>query len=617
MVSPGGAVPDAAERLQRAVEAMKHRGPDAGGVWRCPSGAALLGHRRLAIIDLSSRADQPLVDPETGAAIVFNGEIYNYRELRRELESRGCHFRTTSDTEVLLYAWREWNTGLFDRLEGMFAFAAWDPGSRVLLMARDFCGQKPLYYCVDRAGAVCFSSELRPLLALRGEGASLDPAGLDDYLRYWCIPAPGTLLQGIRKVPAGHYVLADPHGLHQRRYWFPLCGARRWEGTVKEESEWRHLLAAELRRSVAATCVADVPVGIAFSGGSDSVAVAASALQAMQQVRTFSIDVPAGLDREERRIRERFARWGGVSHDSSEVSEAALREWIGSGLREFDEPVSDNTVVLSAVLARQIRAQGYKVFLTGEGGDEVFLGYPWWVRLIRWQRRLQSWRGVTPLALPFLPGQWRGKAVGRMWQRAARKEGEIYWDSQLGLSADSRRALLNGASSAAGGDFLERTRAEFHSQGGTSESQWFTYLDLNLRLPEMLLLRLDRGAMRFSTEARSPLLERRLVELALAIPESVKLRDGRPKGILLQAMRSLVPDELVIRRKVGYNQSLSRQLPNLSPLMQDSLAAWNRSAALFRPDGLRQLASTAGPDVLWPLYALSEWHREIVLRGSG
>jgi asparagine synthase (glutamine-hydrolysing) len=277
--------------------------------------------------------------------------------------------------------------------------------------------------------------------------------------------------------------------------------------------------------------------------------------------------------------------------------------------------VSDNTVVFSTLLAEQIRAHGYKVFLTGEGGDEIFLGYPWWVKLIKWQKSLQTWGGVARWGLPLLPARYRRRAVGRMWRRARRGSAEIYWDSQLGLPGETRGPLQNGRAPVSDDAFLERTRAEFRDQGGACESQWFTYLDLNLRLPEMLLLRLDRAAMLSSTEARSPLLEKRLVELSLAMPEQIKLGRGRPKGAFLQAMRKIVPSELVIRRKVGYNQSLASQLPNLSHVMKEVLLRWNRQAGPFRQDRLEGLAAAASPEVLWPLYALSEWHRSTFLRG--
>jgi asparagine synthase (glutamine-hydrolysing) len=586
---------------------MVHRGPDSGGVWACPTGAALLAHRRLAIIDLSARADQPLLDIDTGAAIVLNGEIYNYRELRRELESSGYRFRTASDTEVLLYGYLAWNTGVFERAEGMFALAVWDPRSRRLLLGRDFCGQKPLYYSHEN-GAIVFCSELRALAALRASSPALDPDGLEDYLRYWCVPAPGTLLKGVRKLAAGHYLEADADGCRTRRHWYPLAATSRWTGQAHSAPEWQELLAAELRRSVANTCVADVPIGVAFSGGSDSVAVAAAALETMPEVRTFSIDAPGGLDPEEKQLRERFARWAGVPHQSTLVPERQLREWIPSRLRAFDEPVSDNTVVFSTLLAGQFRAQGYKVFLTGEGGDEVFLGYPWWVRLIRWQQRLRSAARAARLTARLLPARLRAKAVGRMCERVVAGPDQMYWDSQLGLSLRARQALRNGNTPAHPHDFLERTRADFLAQGGTSESQWFTYLDLNLRLPEMLLLRLDRSAMLASTEARSPLLEKRLVELALAMPEAVKLQDHCPKAGFLEAVRRIVPAELVIGRKVGYNHSLRRLLPNLAKLMGRSVTEWNRSARLFPYEPLERLVSEADADVLWPLYAFSEWH---------
>lgn len=606
-VSFAGVSPDAVSRVNNAAEAMLHRGPDAGGLWQSPDRCAVFGHRRLSIIDLSARADQPFVDPNSGVAIVFNGEIYNFREIRPELEKRGHRFRTASDTEVLLAAYLAWQEKMFDHLEGMFAFGIWDPRDRSLLLARDFCGQKPLYFAAG-AGTVSFASELRALRVLRPDLTSVNEASIYSYLRYNCVPAPATLIKGIRKVPAGHYCRVTESGESLIRYWHPISASKKWNGLAHNEADWEQLIASELRASVIRSCVADVPVGVAFSGGSDSVAVAASALAAQQQLTTFSIDVDSACDPAEQSIRNKFSKWSGVHHHSTQVAQHELRDWVSSHLQSFDEPVADNTIVFSAVLSSAFRANGYKVFLTGEGGDEVFIGYPWWVRLLRWQQRIKLVGKAAGFASSLVPSGYSNKAVVRLMRMARNGARNVFWDSQLGLPSATASALMGDVPQQEDA-FLQQTRQSFIDQGGTNEAQWFTYLDVNLRLPELLLLRLDRASMQASTEARSPMLDRSLIELSMAVPEHIKLKQARPKSIFFGALRRHVPSELIIRKKIGYNQGLRNELPQVSSELRDSVHRWNRATGLLRQPALENVTAGLSSDLLWPLYALSEWHR--------
>lgn len=602
-----GTSPETASRIRKATDAMLHRGPDAGGLWESPDHCAIFGHRRLSIIDLSARADQPFVDPESGVALVFNGEIYNFSDIRPELELHGCRFRTASDTEVLLAAYLVWQEKMFDHLEGMFAFGIWDPRDRSLLLARDFCGQKPLYFA-SSSGTVSFASEMNALRALRPDLSSVDETSVYSYLQYFCVPAPGTMIKGIRKVPAGHYYRVTEHGECLTRYWHPVAASRRWNGIARTEADWEQLIASELKASVVRTCVADVPVGVAFSGGSDSVAVAASALSVQQQLSTFSIDINSMGDPEERSIRSKFSQWAGIRHHSAQVAQQELREWVSTHLRCFDEPVADNTIVFSAVLSSAFRKNGYKVFLTGEGGDEVFIGYPWWVRMLRWQQRIRFAGRAAGFASSLVPSQYRNKAVVRLMQRARSGGGNVFWDSQLGLPPAVAGTLMTGTPQH-DDSFLQQLRQSFLDQGGSNETQWFTWLDVNLRLPELLLLRLDRASMQASTEARSPLLDRPLVELSMAIPEHIKLKHARPKSVFFGALRREVPDDLIIRKKIGYNHGVRGELPSVITELRESVHCWNRSAGLLRQPALEHVTAGLNSDSLWPLYALSEWHR--------
>jgi asparagine synthase (glutamine-hydrolysing) len=595
------------ERVRRATQMLSHRGPDAEGLWLAPSGLACLGHRRLSIIDLSSRANQPLVLTRAGVSAVFNGEIYNYQSLRSQLAGLSHRFDTESDTEVLLRSYLEYGTGLFDHVRGMFAFGIWDERNRRLLLARDFCGQKPLFYRVS-GRFVAFASEIGALGALSPDSSDLDVDALDLYCKYWCVPPPRTLVKGLNKLPAAHYSIFDGEQFATRRYWFPIRQACKLRADVRQNDDWQVLLAERIQQVVASSCISDVPVAMAFSGGSDSVAVASCALSATQRLAAFSIYNPNSQQNCEESIRREFCEKYSIAHHSIALSPSELQNWVTKYMTRLDEPIGDNTIIYSVVLSEYIQSQGYKVFLTGEGGDEIFLGYPWWVSLMRWAKIIRVAPALATGLIPLLSRQQQRRAVARMLRSRSKGASEVYWDSQLGLADDVRQNLLGrsciGISS---NEYVTALRRQFQAEGGTDDGQWFTYLDLNLRLPELLLPRLDRASMLFGTEARSPLLERDLVELALAMPESVKLPHHRPKGGYFKYLSKKVDPHLIVRQKIGYNAGVRSSLSEYAETLAAQVIRWNRQHAFFQPSALREIVDQ-NPDARWPLFALAHWH---------
>ena len=373
--------------LVGARDALRHRGPDGSGEWWSADGCVGLGHRRLAIIDLSAAGQQPMTDASGRLQIVFNGEIYNFSELREQLCQRGHVFRSHSDTEVILAAYNEWATGCIERLNGMFAFALYDAGRRQLLMARDRAGEKPLFYA-HRSGELRFASELKGLMADRSFPRAIDPEALDCYLAMGFVPGERCMLQGVNKLPPAHALLFDLGSGHCRvwRYWqLPEQGADPAASAAADcglVDELEALLADAVRRQL----VADVPVGILLSGGVDSSLVAALAVRAAPRVRTFTMRFPGHGHFDETEHARLIARHFGTEHLELEAGASTI-DLLPRLARQFDEPMVDSSMIPTYLISELTRAH-CTVALGGDGGDELFGGYVHYNRLLRMQATL-------------------------------------------------------------------------------------------------------------------------------------------------------------------------------------------------------------------------------------
>jgi asparagine synthase (glutamine-hydrolysing) len=556
----GDARPDAGW-LRRMTDALRHRGPDGEGFHLEPGIA--LGHRRLAIVDLAGGA-QPMSSADGQVVIVFNGEIYNHEALRQELEAAGHRFRTRSDTEAILHAWREWGPGCLERLNGMFAFALWDRGSGQLMLARDRLGEKPLHYAQLPDGSIAFASELAGLLALPAVSRKLDPAAVEDFLALGYVPDPGTIYAGIRRLPAAHLLLLRRPGMAllppPRRYWQPPTATRAAPADAPAE------LAARLEDSVRLRLMADVPLGSFLSGGVDSGAVTALAARRASGMRTFTIGFPGGGD--ERPAAAGVAARLGTTH----LSEISTPDYIAAAREQaaiFGEPFGDHSSVPTLAVCRLAR-QHVTVALSGDGGDEVFAGY----RRYRFHQMAEAVRGYVPAAA-------RRRVLGGLariypkldraprWLRAKNTLTEISLDSALGyyrtvcrLQAENRRALFSPAMRGRldGHDPGERfvgMMAECDPDEPLLQAQ---YADLQTWLPGDMLTKVDRASMAVSLEVRPPLLDHTLVEWGMALPASLKLHQGRGKEVLRQAMAPYLPDSILFGPKQGFAASIGEQL---------------------------------------------------------
>jgi asparagine synthase (glutamine-hydrolysing) len=605
----------------RLVEAMcemqTYRGPDSRGIHK--SDGACLGIQRLRIIDLET-GDQPIYNEDRTVAVILNGEIYNYRELRRDLERRGHRFSTRSDTEVIPHLYEERGADLVHDLNGMFAFAVWDEKQRRLLLARDRVGKKPLFYYQGDAW-LSFASELRALLVDDEIPREIDPSSMACYLAYGYIPAPWSIWKDVRKLEPAHTLVWENGEPTLARYWRLDYSQKTNEHRREVEEELRRLIGAAVRRRM----IADVPLGAFLSGGVDSsIVVAEMAAASSHPVNTFSI----GFEQEEynelpraRLIADRF----GTDHREFMVKPDAI-EILPRLVRQYGEPYADPSAIPSFYLAELTRRH-VTVALNGDGGDESFAGYLRHVAtalMAKADRLPPSFRRGIAAGARKLPDQPRSEGrVGRLRRLLASVDAERI-DRYLRLisvfNLDDRDELLEPAFS----DVIDPGRARSVISGPWSAASGSAALDVSLELdvrtylPDDLMVKIDIATMAHSLEARSPFLDPTVMEFAASLRPDYKLRTGRKKWILRDAYRGIVPDKTLDGAKKGFTVPLADWL-------RSELGAYSREVLLdpaaivrayVRGDVIESLleAHAAGRGdhslKIWTLLILEFWHRE-------
>ncbi|HSJ09541.1 MAG TPA: asparagine synthase (glutamine-hydrolyzing), partial [Longimicrobiales bacterium] len=555
--------PVCTKELVRMRDAMVHRGPDGAGVWSSEDSRVGLAHRRLAIIDLTDAALQPMANEDGSSRVVFNGEIYNHAPLRRELLERGHVFSTDhSDTEVILHASEEWGIDCVHRFRGMFAFALWDGRSHDLWLVRDRIGIKPLYYATH-GGRLRFASEIKAILEAPDVPRAVDEVALFHYLSFLTTPAPMTLFSGISKLPGGCRARVRRDGtVEVQRYWDVWDQARLHDGTPPGQLMERIL--DELRTAVALRRVSDVPVGVFLSGGVDSSTNAVLfAEQSSEPVRTFSVgyDRDYGSYANEFVYARRVADMIGADHHEYRITLDEALETMPFIASMQDEPIADPVCLPLYFVSRLAKQSGVTVCQVGEGSDELFCGYPDWMRSLRLQRAnaLPVPRFLKRAGLGMMASAGLGGGLPYEWLRRGAYGEPVFWGGAESLtphikarllSVDSRRRLRGLHSFDAVRPIHDRFLANAPADAGPLA--WMSYVDLNFRLPELLLMRVDKMSMATSIECRVPFLDHEFVGLAMAIPEAMKIRNGVPKYALKEAVRGLLPDDLIDRRKQGF-----------------------------------------------------------------
>jgi len=514
-----GAASEAAVR--RMSDRLARRGPDGEGLWRDPTGVAVLGHRRLRVLDLSDRAEQPMKDPG-GEVLVYNGEVYTFPELRKALEKEGRQVASSGDTEVVLASLVRWGPEVLRRFNGMFALAMWSPGRRRLLLARDRIGIKPLFFA-SLAHGVAFASELPALLAHPGVARDLTPEAVPRWLQLGYLAGQTTLLRGVWKLPPGHLLEAEEERVTVRP-WYELAGRLEIRDGVGL-SEAVEELAPLLREAVRIRLVSDVPLGCFLSGGVDSTAVVAAAVAEGARPEALTVRFPDGAD--ESRWAGRTAAKLGLDHRTERCSSAEMLEVFGAWPRIAGDPLADPSLAPTWVVSRSAR-QGWTVALSGDGGDELLSGYP----RLRFMPRLRPFlrlpSSVRRSVVPFLPARRWGAKLGS----ALASDGEwSAYQALQGVWPAQAAARLCGAREVAlpwSSDLLERL---------SDLPSWHRYrmLDAVTFLPERVLAKVDRASMDHSLEVRVPLLDHRIVELLLSLPP----RLGSSKAVLRQVVHRL------------------------------------------------------------------------------
>ena len=597
--------------LTAGRDAMTHRGPDDAGEWWSTDGRIGLGQRRLSIIDLSPAGHQPMHDASGELSIVFNGEIYNFVELRHELAANGHVFRSQSDTEVLLAAYREWGTECLARLNGMFAFALYDEPRRQLFMARDRAGEKPLFYALAN-GTLRFGSELKALFADPEAPRRIDPAALDCYLSMGFIPGERCIIQGVNKLPPAHALLFNQNTGQARiwRYWqLPEPDATAQTDEIALLDELDALLADAVRRQL----VADVPVGILLSGGVDSSLVTAMAVRAAPQVKTFTIRFPGYGQYDETEHARLIARHFGTEHIELEASESTV-DLLPRLARQFDEPMVDSSMIPTYLVSQLIR-EHCTVALGGDGGDELFGGYPHYHRLL-WTQQNLGWipyhlRQLTAtVAERWLPVGFRG----RNWLQGL----AVDWQGGLPLIAiyfdgSTRQSLMAGHGR---WDSVAESIRQQRIPRTVDLLQRATRMDFENYLADDLLVKIDRASMLNALEVRAPFLDYRLIEFAFGkVPSSLKATTTQRKILLKRLTTRLLPPEFDQHRKQGFSIPLAAWLQSAAwsgffreMLLESENLLFNRKAVSQLLAG--QAKGRANSERLFALVLFELWRRE-------
>ena len=617
IVSPAGPDRNALEEMSAA---LVHRGPDSHGA--LVSGSAALAARRLSIIDLEG-GDQPIANEDGRVHVVQNGEIYNHQELRRELERRGHAFRTRCDTEVLVHLYEEHGPDFVERLRGMFAIAIWDESRGRLLLARDRFGIKPLFY--RRAGEeLAFASELKALLRLPGFGGDVDLDALDSFLAFNSIPAPLTIFREVRKLPAGHILLAEGERLSIRRYARPApvdADDVRREGSEALAEELR----ARLRDSVRAHLVSDVPVGVLLSGGIDSAALTALAAEETSgRVSTFSIGFEERSFDELEQARVVARRYDTDHHELVLRPDAA--ELLPRLAEVFDEPFADSSA-LPTFLVSELASKHVKVALSGEGGDELFGGYYTYVADLLAPRIGPLAAALRPLVerLPSSSGKVSFDYKAKRFARGARLPPLERHHAWKEIFSPDARAELAQSGARSGLDPVDVLRRRFAETEGAELLARMQDLDIGIYLVDDLLVKTDRASMAHSLEARVPFLDPEVADLALALPTRQKVRGFSKKRLLRRAVEPLVPREIARGKKQGFSIPAAAWLRgDLAPFAREVLDPDTlRRHGFFRPEAASRVLDdhVAGREdlsrQLWGLLSFTLWfERHQALAGA-
>jgi asparagine synthase (glutamine-hydrolysing) len=612
------------EQLDRMMEAISHRGPDGQGKFN--AGPVGLGHTRLAIIDLST-GDQPMANEDSTIWLVYNGEVYNFHELREELIRKGHTFRSTSDTEVIIHLYEEYGPGCAARLRGMFAFALWDDKAKTLFLARDRVGIKPLYY-VNTGKALLFASEIKSLLCDPEVGREVDPKAIHRFLTFLYLPGDETLVKGIRKLEPGHYLIVNGGQVTCQRYWDLQFKAVAPGQTMVEACD---ALREILQKTVRDHLISDVPLGVLLSGGVDSTVVLSCAAQeTSKRIKTFTIGFGGEEFDDERPFARLAAERFGTEHHEITISARDFSSFLPTYVRHMEEPVCEAPAVALHYVAKLAR-QHVKVVLSGEGGDEAFAGYQTYRNLLLLERLkgiAGPLKGMLGSGISLVSG-WNGFSRFKKYAPLCETPLAAYYYSRVGTPFsyfNQHRKELCTPDFFASADFegCAQIVSDLFARVDRQAAQQpalhrMLYVDTKTWLPDDLLIKADKMTMANSLELRVPLLDHPVLEFAAGLPPHFKVKGWTTKRVLKEAFKNRIPREVIERRKTGLPVPLRRWMRNdLGDFVREVvLSESSISRGYFRKSGIERLLERNARDgglmkEVFSLLTLELWHTEFL-----
>lgn len=607
-----------ADYLIRMRDSMAHRGPDGAGIWLSDDKKIGFGHRRLAIIDLSDAANQPMSNDGGDVWVVFNGEIYNHADIRHELNLlRNYKWKTQhSDTEVIIHAYEQWGINCISKFQGMFSIALWDSSKKELFLIRDRVGVKPLYYSIHNQRVV-FASEIKALLEDPEQKREVNEEAFFHYLSFLTVPAPNTLFAGIYKLSPGTWIKFNERGeFIKHRYWDAMDSIYDSSGLSEEQVAQKVL--TELKRSIKLRMVSDVPVGVFLSGGIDSSANAVLNSEcSLDSIDTFSIGYEGSYTSYQNELlyAKKVATQIDARYHEKLLNAHDLIEFLPIMAKLQDEPLADPVCVPVYYVSKLARESGVKVCQVGEGADELFCGYPHWKFMLSLQKSLNLLRPFLPInsLLKIFKAFGKGDRWYCEYLDRFHHQLPIFWGAEVFNDAQKKK-LLSSRMLEKYGKLNSWVAIEsiWHNYVNKATRpdplQWMTYLDLNFRLPELLLMRVDKMSMGASIEVREPFLDHKLIELALGIPQDIKIKNGVLKSILKKALRGLLPDEILDRKKQGFAAPIDEWMGDeLGGLTRQRLKDFCIQSDLLSWDEVENLLNSNRRANAWSLLNVAQW----------
>ena len=605
--------------LERMSASIANRGPDGQGLQILNHGRIGMVHRRLAIIDLSEAANQPMCDAGENIWVVFNGEIYNHREIREELNKiKDIEWKTDhSDTEVIIHSYATWGIKCLKKFRGMFAIALWDRKKDTVYLIRDRLGIKPLYYGITD-NRINFASSVAALLEDGEQSREIDKESVFDFLSLLAVPAPKTLFKKIKKVPAGHYIELKFDGeVRQRCYWDP-CRYLAKGDLEADESDIKRTLLSRLRKSTGLRKISDVPVGVFLSGGVDSSTNLALFSEGEKEVNTFTVGYKRTRDyKNENKYARKMADYCHAIHHDEILDDESIISFLDELKRMCDDPIADPVIISQYYIAKLAIDNGIKVVQVGEGADELFSGYTHWKQHSLYEKLNLIVPGTIKKKI-YKATVGKGKLSGQkaeLLRRAAENEG-IFWGAEaVYIEEDKKKEMFSKKFMRDIGthktwDNFKNVYRKCKPKMLSNTVGWMACVNFDFRLPELLLARTDRACMAVGVEGRVPFLDHKLVEWGLRIPEELKIRKGVHKYILKEAVRGVIPDDVIDRKKVGFGLPFIEWYKGrLGNVMKAKVMTFASQSGFFVESEVRKFMDEKSNDPIgiWALFILSLW----------